>query len=300
MNAWLDKAIKVKDDIKGVISYTLPLKLVLGLLVTAVGSASVLGLLSEFAVYNYALVKGFRVPVEGIPYLRPTVTLISLCLLIFAALGFLLVYSFAKSTAMYMSAPEQGLKFLAKKLKISENRVSALSLTEDMRNSSKRKVLLLSTLAALGVVALLTLLVNYTRISDSDKYVAMGLGNFDFKWQIAIFVAAFIMYLSAFRPRYIKHMAIVSSLLSVLLLIGFLFNGNLYSGFLNVIGFGGERDITIISKDKEETLSGKLLIQSNDYYFVLISSSDVVEFPLSKVDRVLYPQSENFWHRVKN
>lgn len=299
MNSWLGKAIKVTDDIKGVISYTLPIKLVLGLFVTAVGSASVLGLLSEFAVYNYALVKGFRVPVEGIPYLRPTVTLISLCLFVFAAFGFLLVYYFAKSTAMFISAPEQVVKFLVQKLKISENRVSDLSLTESMRNISNRKALLVSTILALGVVVIITLIVHYTSMSGNSIYAVKGLVEFNFNWQIATFLAAFITYFSVFRPKYIKHMAIVSSLLSAILLICFLFNGNLYSSFLNVIGFGGERDITIISKDKEETLSGKLLIQSNDYYIVLISNSDVVEFPLSKVDRVLYPQSENFWHWVE-
>ncbi|EJE3289624.1 hypothetical protein P7M07_22080 [Vibrio parahaemolyticus] len=302
MSYWIDKFKRVKNELQRAISYTLPIKLVLGLLVTAIGSASVLGLLSEFAVYNYALVKGFRVPVEGIPYLRPTVTLISLCLLVFSALGFVLVYSFAKSTAVYMSAPEQGIQFLAKKLKVRETHVSKLSLVEDMRSSSKRKVLFISTLASAAVVAIFTIAVSYIQESDSEKYIDMtaklGLANFDIKWQLAIFVTAFVIYISAFRPRYIKNMAITSSLVSVLLLVGFMFNGNLYSGFLNAIGFGGERDITIISKDEGSSLSGKLLIQSNEFYFVLISNSDVVEFPLSKVDRVIYPQSESFWLRV--
>ncbi len=74
----------------------LTLKTVTWFLLTVLGGSGLLGILSEFATYSYAIYYGFRPPVEGIPYLRVTITLVSFVLVIISMVTIIVIYLIAK------------------------------------------------------------------------------------------------------------------------------------------------------------------------------------------------------------
>lgn len=287
---------KVIQTVKSVLPYSLPIKLAIGLLLTALGSASFLGMLSEFAVYNYALVNGFRVPVEGIAYLKPTVTLISLVILIVSLIGFGVTYAFAKVTAKMMLIPEVIYN------KVSKKKVELASLSgfSDMKDASLLKVTIFSLV--MSVIASQFLFFIY---GHSDAIPLSMKSILENKFEIELFddvyertiiyVMVFLTYFSTAKPALIKHLAIAVSAISVIVILTIMFNVKLYSEFLNKTGFGGERGIVLFTKDNTSGVDGKLLIKSKEYYILLLASSDVVEYPISKVEKVEYIQTPSVW-----
>ncbi|MGR5279643.1 hypothetical protein ACPV5J_23400 [Vibrio rotiferianus] len=291
-----NKMKKTFQSVKSLLPYSLPIKLAVGIFLTALGSASFLGMLSEFAVYNYALVNGFRVPVEGIAYLKPTVTLISLLILIAALMGFGATYAFAKTTAGMMLSPEAIYNKFSKK-KVELGSFSGLS---DMRDASLWKVTLFSLVMSFLASQFLFFVYGYSDVIPlslknilSDEF-DIRLFDEDYE-KYVIYIAVFLTYFSTFKPALIKHIAIAVSAISAIAILMIMFNVNLYSEFLNKTGFGGERGIVLFTKDNTSGINGKLLIKSNDYYILLLSDKNVVEYPISKVDKVEYSQSPSVW-----
>lgn len=293
----LNKVPSVVADFVKVMPYSMPLKIIIGFLFTALGGSSVLGLLSEFAVYNYALINGFRAPVEGIPYLRATVTAISLAMIIVALVAFSLAYLILKQLTSYISfiltttqklisyfSPELGEEF-------GHTRLDSLI--------SRNFIVMLC--AAAGSSILVVFIVTYT-FDTAIPHIASILGT-EYKppfkmnnplGESIIFCGTFMIYLSLFRPKYTKEISFSIAGISVLTVLLVMFNANWYSRFLNITGFGGERSVTLYQNNKEETISGKLLIQSNDYYIILQPDSEVIEFPVTQVKKITYKQSPIF------
>ncbi|EJC6765556.1 hypothetical protein MX824_004908 [Vibrio parahaemolyticus] len=298
MTDWKVKLVEMKSNLAWLFSYTLPIKVIFGFLLTALGSASVLGLLSEFAVYNYALVNGFRVPVEGIPYLKPTVTLISLVAIGVALLGFVTTYLFTKFTALFMYAPDKFMSLALSYFNIKQSSISKVVIFNDMRGSSLYKALFISVLSSLTVTLLV--LLNFKGSEVSDLSLLEVLQNPERQIfsnpvldALFVFTLTFVMYFSAFRPKWIKHIALSIALISTVSVLVFMFNTNMYSAFLHATGFGGERPVTLFTGENETVISGKLLIQSNDYYIILNKDLDVVEYPVQSVSKVQYKQTKH-------
>lgn len=285
----------VFQSIKRLLSYSLPVKIILGFLLTALGGASFLGLLSEFAVYNYALVNGFRVPVEGIEYLKPTMTLVSLIILVVALFGFVITYLFAKVTAGLMLTPE----FLLNKFSNKKMMLGNFSTLGNMRDASWMKVGLFSLFMSFLAGEFLLFVYEYSSLfSLSLSYLLKktGIELFDERYQTAlVYVACFIIYFSTFKPTLIKYVAGLAATISVIAILMVMFNATLYSEFLNKTGFGGERGIVLFTKNEQSGINGKLLIRSKEYYILLLEGKDVAEYPISKVERIEYIQTPSLW-----
>ena len=61
-------------------AWSLPRRILVSILVGFIAGPGLIGFLSEYATYLYALGADVRPPVEGIPYLRASVTLFSMTL----------------------------------------------------------------------------------------------------------------------------------------------------------------------------------------------------------------------------
>lgn len=81
----------VKGKYKQYADFGLPLKMILGTLITIALGPGVLGFLSTHATYRYAIANGFRVPLEGVSYIQPAVALGSYVLLIGGGVCFIVV-----------------------------------------------------------------------------------------------------------------------------------------------------------------------------------------------------------------
>ncbi|AYV20531.1 hypothetical protein [Vibrio mediterranei] len=300
MTEWNKKVVDFKSNAMSLLSYTLPIKVISGFMLTAIGSASVLGLLSEFAVYKYAISSGFRVPVEGIPYLKPTVTLLSLIAILVAFVGFVATYSFAKFSAVFISAPDKFISLILSHFNIKPSSLSKSILFRDMRESS--------TLKAVFISGFSSFLVTYLVFSSlANDFLGNGLVSTNITLSqvtffdnpifdmVVLFSLVFVIYFSAFRPAWIKYTAFTSALLSIVLVLVFMFNTRMYGEFLNITGFGGGRPVILFNDNDEIEASGKMLIQSNDYYIIVDDKYDVTEYPVNGVSKVRYKQEKYIW-----
>lgn len=297
MNQLVESFKKVSSYIPKALSYSLPLKIAIGFLLTALGSSSVLGFLSELAVYKYALVNGFRVPVEGIPYLRPTVTIISLLILLVASLTFLLTYSLAKYFSASLAFPDKVISLLLSLLKIKDSTYQIKYIMKDLEYVSTLKAILLSAITSIIICIIITLVIKYQEfvvlniINETlrvqlDYKPAMIINNI--KAIAAIFLMTFAINLTVFKPTLTRGVSLCMAGASVLMISLFMFNNTLYSAFLKTAGFGGEREIIIYSNVNQQSISGKLLIQSNERYVILLPNNNIVEFPANNVSRIKY------------
>jgi hypothetical protein len=276
-----ERILKAIDLVKTIIPFTLPVKLVVGYFITALGSASVIGFLSEFATYTYAVENGFRLPVEGIPYLKPTISFISLMIIFTSTIVFFLAYTFVRITAFILNSPERLIKApIELILRIfKKNKVTNIDVGLSLNDVSAYKAVLLSSLASL----LATGMLYYAfEIPEHSHYRLHW-------WTYCMFyVCTLSTYMSAFNKSYVKYIASSIAALSVITIIALMFNPYIYSRFLFLTGFGGGIPTTIyINNTSDKTISGELLIKSNEIYFLRSTDGSIVEYPTKNVIKVI-------------
>ncbi|WP_283598641.1 hypothetical protein [Photobacterium phosphoreum] len=271
--------LKIKDIvnvniIKKFLSFTLPVKIIIGFMVSALTSASVIGLCNEFAVYNYALTTGFRAPVEGIPYLRTTVILISFILFIVTVFLFFLIMFIVVfiRNILYFLFYLVSVILSIFNIKYDKNRHLHLPAMLSLKNST-----ILSIVSSLFITYSSSYLYYFDIQIITEKYQ-----------YFIIFITSFVAYFSIFKPTYIIHLSVLISLFFIVFTFTLMFNNELYSKFLYNTGFGGGKDIILYTNDFSGNVSGKLLIQSNDYYILLLPDLNVIEYPVKNVDRIKY------------
>ena len=297
MSSVEQKMSEIFERLRTAVSYSLPAKLVLGFVFTALGSAGVLGLLSEFAVYNYALDEGVRLPVEGIPYIRPTVTFVSLIILFSAAFGFIAVYIFAKTSSKYLFFIEDIVRWILSKINFYDSTKSIMRLNDRMRDAGRWKAFFISFFSSLAIVFILSWAVpefieKRLTVTPSVKFSEVLSGFYP---KLALFILAFVVYWSAFRPSFIKYVAGVSATAIVALIVGVMFYSPFYSKFLYATGFGGGRDVVIFPIADEAPISGNLIIKSNDFYIVMLNDQEILEFPVNKTKKIEYLKIKDVW-----
>lgn len=97
---------KVKSFIAAFMSLSLGVRLLLGTLLAALGSSTLIGFLAELGAVNYALAYGARLPTEGVPYLRYAATAISLSIFAIAlAVLFVLNVTIIGAIRQFMLMP---------------------------------------------------------------------------------------------------------------------------------------------------------------------------------------------------
>lgn len=279
MNRYIVQAI---DIAKKIAPFTLPTKLIIGYFITALGSASIIGFLSEFATYAYAVDNGFRLPVEGIPYLKPTISFISLMIIFTSTIAFFGAYIFVKTTAFIFSSPEYLFKIPFRIIQriLKKDETIIINVRLSLNDTSASKAAILSSIASL----LATGMFYYMFEINKDSIHTLH-------WWVycLFFVCTFSTYLSAFNKSYVKYIASSIAALSVVTIIILMFNPLIYSKFLFATGFGGGRPTTIYTNNEsDKTISGELLIKSNEIYFLKSTDNSIIEYPTKNVVKVIY------------
>lgn len=97
---------KVKEFVQSFMTISLGVRIVLGALLGALGTSTLIGFLAELGAVNYALAYGARLPTEGVPYLRYAATAISLATFATALLTLFVLNVFIRAAiAQFMSSP---------------------------------------------------------------------------------------------------------------------------------------------------------------------------------------------------
>lgn len=274
--------------LRAFIPWSLPLKLVLSAVLGVLGGAGLLGYLSEYATYNYAIYYGIRPPLEGIPYLRPAVAFGSLFLLSSGALVFFGITMALRSIAWYFDVlPKLSalpLRFLGRDAKRSELHIGRW-LTQLRSRPLWQLVAASLTFATLGVMALLAL----------DHYRGTPKSNAELpKAIVFVLVYLFAVGMAVLRPSSAWWTAILVTVAYFATCVYLLFSPQKYSDFLRILGYGGGLTVRIEVANSHtdsaiERSPQQLMLRTNEAFILYDrKTSTFSEIPKEEVRRIVH------------
>ena len=264
------------QKMKGVLQWAMPMKLMLGALLGALGSAGLLGYLSEFATYSYAIHYGFRPPVEGIPYLRATIAYGSFFLLVTGALIFAIsVLLIRQAIQLFLNVPLFAKKLIGSvagdwKIFSVGDTITFLS-TRPMSQIAFISIFV----AAFCAIFMYGFAMAGNAIDDSAKVSATSLAA-------SYGAFGFIVTLAISRKGAIWWMAATATIAYFILWLVVLFSPTQYSQFLRIVGHGGGMPVTIELRDPDKSASF-----SKQGYYLMIRSTDAFIFYSDKERRFI-------------
>lgn len=261
--------------LRALLPWSVPIKLVLGALATAVGSAGVIGFMSEYATYSYAMSYGFRPPVEGVPYLRPAVTLGSLVILTACLLAFVVSATALKGLQYWMIDMPRMFGKHFDRLTGSELELSIKNLPNAFRKYPFRlKMALHLGLGAFVAVFLVAIHFFFHKYELSIFAVAAG-----------GFAHGVISSFLALSVNSWRWMAVLSALATFIICIVLLFTPSYYIKILQWTGFGGGIPLDVVLKqDQSQHKEYYLMLRTADsFMFYDRDASNFVEVPKDEV-----------------
>jgi hypothetical protein len=258
-------------------TWSLPTKFLVSALLSALGGAGVLSYLVEYATYSYALAFGFRPPVEGIPYLRTTVTAGSLFLLLSGAVIAATLLLSLGTTLKVLTHSQQPLAKIADRFRTLSPWKAALVGAAIMVPVALF-AMYLSPIICSEIPAL-------DCKSERDARIALA-APFGFAVGIILFLirtpAAVWWFVSGYTALY--YVAVIS----------LIFTPTAYATFLRFTGFGGGVPVVLqLEESKASAVAAErpaFLMLRTAAVFVLYdpTTERFEEYPLEKVHRLTY------------
>jgi len=284
-------AQQMVERVKEVLPWSIPMKLALSALLGVLGGAGLLGYLSEYATYNYAIFYGFRPPLEGIPYLRPAVAFGSLFLLLSGALVFALTAFVLRTFVWYFDLVPRivsfPLRLLGKSTDQHQWRVGQL-LTSIRRRPTWQVLAISAMLPAvvIGVFAVMEVAVPGNRsvlVIDNPGFI------------VFMTVYLFTIALTMLRPNTIWWTAIIVTVVYFGSCAYILFTPTKYSEFLRFLGYGGGISVRIeLRDDKGGHLNAgmgvqQLMLRTTEAVILYDSNQgSFSEIPRDQVHRIVH------------
>lgn len=274
------------ERFKAFLPWSIPLKLILSALAGVLGGAGLLGYLTEYATYNYAIHYGIRPPLEGIPYLRAAVAFGSLFLLLSGAIVFAAIVFVLRAFAWYFDAIPRVAMSLPGLL--GKNAQARELIYGNLLNSIRGRPLwqLLAAcvaLSALSVAAIFLLPENLLPSSDSSEKPKLMLATFLYLLALLVTVA---------RPSSIWWISILVVIAYLLVCIYLLFSPAKYSEFLRILGYGGGLTVSVELLDSTgPTATDKLQLMLRTNEAVILydhPNGHFLEIPNDRVHRILH------------
>lgn len=279
------------------LNLTFPWRILLSAMMVFLSGPALIGFLSEYATYWYAINKGVRPPVEGIPYLSATVTFASLSIVLTASIAFYLSRAIVRyfignvvaSFEGYTKLPSMILKLLKRLFSFESESLNRTidhvgGITDKIRSVSPKGIIILSMVIALSVFG-----ISYWRLSVAqDGKVLEG--------ATAISIYAIALILSLWRQFIMKLIAFLSVVLFYVFSVSLLFNQTYYSEFLKLTGFGGGQVISINLKDQSTPVEMELILRSKDWFIGFSENGENLEIPKESVESLQYNRNVRFVH----
>jgi hypothetical protein len=276
------------DRIREALPWSIPIKLMLSALLGVLGGAGLLGYLSEYATYNYAIHYGFRPPLEGIPYLRPAVAFGSLFLLLSGGLVFLSIAFILRSIVFYFDAVP---------------RIAALTrrlLGGDPSRQERRLGYLLTSIRGRPLwqhlAFSLAFAIIFTGLMATIEVVFHDGGQslLNARFVVIVTVYTFTSAFAALRPHTIWWMAICATAVYFVVCVYLLFTPTKYSEFLRLLGYGGGISVRIELRDdncrnKLDAEVQQLMLRTTEAVILYDSSrGSFSEIPRDQVHRIVH------------
>lgn len=241
------------------------LRVILPLLLGAVGGSTFVGFINRYALYNYAVAYGARLPVERVPYLDLAVSLLSFLFLAVTLLSAVLIYWGLNAVAQFLQARLAGL---------------------GTKWSGR---------AARALVGLLAGSLNLVYTLFREGLPEVG-GLADWVWLVVPYAIvavalASVLISAALWPRHVKNASYVVAGGLILLISCRLFLPDNYAGFLRSMRYGGGTPVAVVSETTEgiqHVVEGGHLFLTTDTHVVLWldARQSFSEIPVSHVREV--------------
>lgn len=256
---------KVAVPIKEVFSTYPWIKLALASVVGVLGGSGFITFMNKYAIYNYAVSYGGRLPVENVPYIDIAISILSFAFLAISLISALLIYGLLTYIA----------KALHKKFKnIPETIIKFLS----------------------GIFTSLTSVI----VSVIYKYISSGGEPVSFPSESGVIIlyilgaGALLGALIVWRSL-IKPFALLTSV-SLIALVGFkIFDAENYASFLREIQYGGGIPVTLVLKNDGKESKGFLFLTTDTTSIIwLPEAASYIETPLSNINKIKYHERESY------
>ncbi len=292
--SFVESLKKIVETARQVLPWSLPIKFVIGAILGALGGAGVLGYLSEYATYSFALYFGFRPPLEGIPYLKATVALGSVFLLMSGVVVFFLSTFLIKAFIWWLELGSKAARYLTNLLHkkfgpttTQIDRIDFWSVATRLIARPWWQILLfaffVSLLFATIMFVELRFLPRLNKGTISEATFIAGMGFY-----------GFVVTLAMARPKAIWWLAVSFTVVNFAAWIIVLFTPSHYSSFLRVVGYGGGLPVAMQLRD----FSSASEVQGTDLYLMLRTTDTFilfdkpanrfVEVPRDQVRRITY------------
>jgi hypothetical protein len=260
-------------------SFALPVKLAIGCLITLIAGTG-LGFVAEFAAYSWAIYNGLRPPVEGIPYLKPVVTALTVATIFCAALAYLVIHFVA---AILINHVDQALKLdrvFWKYVRKPDGALTADELLNKHRNLSFKRAVMASLIITAAAMLLFI--------------GCMALvGQIFTRYELIIFCFATFLALIFAWHRNVRYWISVGGLFVTLVLVpASFYHAPSYGLLLQYLGFGGgiPVQLTVVEDpgtgQQRKSITGLLLLRTTTA--VLIYEEDAERVREIPIQQVLY------------
>lgn len=258
-------------------------------LVSVLAGSGAMGIFSEFAAYSYAAYYGFRPPVEGIPYLRATTSLLTFISVLIYFVAFLLIYYLVRSLDKFYQFVSDTIRF--KPLNVAWG-WTVYGFGYNSREDVKKAVIT----AVFNAFATLAFMLAFIAIILGVSFVLA------LPWWL-IFTAlifTFIYNLILLVPKYAMLTANTIALVLVVSLLASMFNAPYYGKYLKFVGFGGGKVVSVFydsGKNKKPIVEveGGLMIRGSEFLILYRKNEkDFTEIPLNRISKISYNDAEEF------
>lgn len=275
-----------------ILPWTIPLKLMFAALLGVLGGAGLLGVLSEYATYSYAIYFGFRPPLEGIPYLKATVALGSFVVLLTGALVFALSIVVVKTFLWafeWAIAAVFGALVRIPRFQVSPRPPGFAHVIARFRARPLWQVLLLA-----AAVSVLTAPITYFEADFLNQFHGKSISPVRFS--TAMTIAAFLLTTALANERAIWWLAGAATFGYFIGWLVILFSPHQYSGFLRLVGYGGGIPVVVELREDSGRVSSPpqsyfLMLRTTEALLLLNDGKDsFVEIPRDQLKRVMHGQ----------
>ncbi|MBL0903477.1 MULTISPECIES: hypothetical protein [Serratia] len=266
------------ETVKTASRFSIPIKIILAGIVSALGGSGYIGFLSEYATYFYALSNGFRIPAEGSPYLKVTIASISFSAMLLCAIIYMIFYFIVK---INLSSNKWANKVQRKIVDSFQLKSQTPKAIHWLYNTSQKPMSITGAIVASFISSIAVAMMPYFWVS---KVIPIPIYLFLFFVSFTYFICASLPLIDR---KYFTTACTFTTLFYLVSTPLFLFNGNVYGAILKEIKYGGGTRVTIHFEDKKE-INTKLLLRTSDSIFITDGDDKVSEIPLGKINKITY------------
>lgn len=269
---------KFRDPVGMFLSMSLGLRVLVGSVLGALGSSTLIGFLAELGAVNYALAHGARLPTEGVPFLRYATTATSLTIFVLAFFVFLVLNFFVRGAVTAF---------------LSLGSVKKLATDDSLENVPIRRYLLLGAVPAIAATQGLFQLFFLLMPKSIPQWVFPT---------FTVFATALVLLLAR-KPRWTKWLISAVFAVAVAAFLVVAFTPSLYGRALNFARQGGGVDVVLEINCHAKTpcapqVKGALFLRTMDSFLLRDPiTQQFQEISSRSVDSIRYGGEERWGTR---